>query len=329
MSKITFDKQGHDSFLDFIKAWAIICVLIGHTFPSLNKIGYSLWLGNQVPLFILIQTFHSYKQGAPKIRFNRVLDRVLLPFLLCEVIVFFVSLLKGGDANNLISSALLYGGYGPGSFYPWVYFQMAILLPLIYPFITRIPQKWLILLFIFICESLEVICSLVNLPDWIYRLLAVRYLFLVYLSLEWIRNGIVFNLKMLIFSLLSLAAIVYFRYYSINDEPLFFNTAWKTARWPCYYYVANLYVWILHWIWRGLSVMPNALKWVKVIASSTYEIYLVQMSVIFLFNVNYLGRFIEGSRCRLVVWAIVVWCISIGVGVLINTVKLKIKSIKQ
>jgi len=66
---ITFNTKGYDGFIDFIKAYAIICVLIGHTLiPYLHDIGYCIWAGMQVPLFILVQSFHGYKKERYRLR---------------------------------------------------------------------------------------------------------------------------------------------------------------------------------------------------------------------------------------------------------------------
>lgn len=96
MKAISFNKTGYDPFLDFIKAWAIKCVLFGHTFPYLDQVGYSLWLAAQVPLFILIQTFHSYKKDTPKINMAKIFSRVVLPFIICEFVVITIALCLGG-----------------------------------------------------------------------------------------------------------------------------------------------------------------------------------------------------------------------------------------
>lgn len=319
MRTLTFNKQGYDPFLDFIKVWAILCVLFGHTFPYLNQVGYSLWFANQVPLFILIQAFHCYKKDSPKINYKRILSRVMIPFLVCEVIVFSLSLLTGNNINSLIFRFLSRGGYGPGAYYPWIYLQMAIILPLIYPIIKKVPLNALFCFFLLVCEGFEVICSLVDLPDWIYRLLAIRYFFLIFLALQWLKKGIVLNKWMIVFSLLSMATIVYFRYLSINDEPWFYNTAWKTARWPCYYYVANLYVYFLYLLWTLVNRCSFASRCIKTIASSTYEIFLVQMSVIYLFHVQNI-RFVTNSYIQYVIWMVIIWVVSLGLGIMINKI---------
>lgn len=231
--------------------------------------------------------------------------------------VFGWLLFHGFEFNVLIYKVLHYGGFGKGAYYPWIYLQMAILLPLVHPILKKMTPPHLLLFFLVICEGLEILCSIIDLPDWIYRLLSIRYFFLIYLALIWIKKGIEPNWKMLLLSLLSLATIVYFRYFSVNDEPWFYNTAWKTARWPCYYYVANLYVYMLYLLWATIKKYDIVSKCVKRIASSTYEIFLIQMSVIYLFHVNHV-KFITNELLRYIIWIIIVWSISLGLGIGIN-----------
>lgn len=326
MKAITFNKIGYDPFLDFIKVWAIMCVLFGHTFPYLNQVGYSLWLGVQVPLFTLIQIFHAYKKDTPIISITKIFSRIFLPFIICEIVVFVIASCIVGGGKSLIYQGLLSGGYGPGAYYPWIYLQVAFLLPLIYPILKKIPQNALLWVFLIICEGCEIFFSIVDFPDWIYRLLAIRYFFLIYLAILWIKKGIVPDWKMLLFSLLSLATIVYFRYFSVNDEPWFYNTAWKTARWPCYYYVANLYVYMLYLLWTAINKSSFVSKCVKRIAASTYEIFLTQMSVIYLFHADCLS-IVQNSKLQFILWFVVVWVVSIVFGIKINELRLKFKKI--
>ena len=66
--------------------------------------------------------------------------------------------------------------------------------------------------------------SVIDLPDSIYRLLAVRYLFLLYLAWIWVRDGIVINKVTTLFSFLSFLSIIYFEYLSVDDEVLSYDT---------------------------------------------------------------------------------------------------------
>ena len=84
---INFNKTGYDPFLDFIKAYAILAVLLGHTFPFLDETGYFLWYGMQVPLFILVQVFHVLKKENYKLNLIQLFKRVFVPFIAVQVVI--------------------------------------------------------------------------------------------------------------------------------------------------------------------------------------------------------------------------------------------------
>ena len=285
-TSITFNKSGYDPFIDYIKAFAIIGVLIGHTFPFLDYWGYGLWIGMQVPLFVLVQSFHCFKKETSSFSIKKLSRRVILPFLLIQILLFSIFIIKDYIKNgdyNLVSLLKLFaidGGAGPGSYYPWVYLQIAILLPIIKKYMEKGTRIQLAVVSLIICEALEIVCSVIDLPDFIYRLLSIRYFFLFYIAWIWVTEGISINRKTLLLSLLSLLAAIYFYYYSVNDEPLFYNTAWITHRWPCYYYVAIVGVYLLYCIYQTLSKNNHIDSFIRLLAKCSYEIFLIQMAII-------------------------------------------------
>ena len=125
-------------------------------------------------------------------------------------------------------------------------------------------------------------CSVFTLPDWIYRLLALRYIFLIYLGAIWVKSGIKLNVLTIALSIASIAATVFFRNTDFDLEPWFYNTAWKTHRWLCYYYVSSLMCMVLHWLYCRLNSIEWLVSFIKEIAKSSYEIFLIQM-VVFVF----------------------------------------------
>lgn len=277
---VTFNKVGHDPFIDFIKAYAIICVLIGHTFPGLDTIGYGLWAGMQVPLFVLVQAFHTLKKEKSYLSIKKIFFRIFLPFFIVETCVFVILLwIYQSDISSLTRTYLIGGGTGPGSYYPWIYLQIAVVLPFVSRWMSKKSKTFLLIAYLIICEGLEIAFSIVDFPDVVYRLLAVRYIFLFYLAWIWVEEGIVINKKTCILSLLSFLAIIYFEYFSVNDEPLFFHTAWTFHRWPCYYYVAVGGVYLLFVLWKWLSKSLFAEKFIRMLSKCSYEIFLVQMAV--------------------------------------------------
>lgn len=108
--QIELNKSGHEPFLDFLKAYAIICVLIGHTFPYLNDVGAPLWLEMQVPIFILIQAFHVLKKPSSKLGLKKMFFRILLPYLVVLLGIIIVYLCFGKMDKEMISKGLVGGG---------------------------------------------------------------------------------------------------------------------------------------------------------------------------------------------------------------------------
>lgn len=237
---ITFNKNGYDPFIDYIKAFAIICVLIGHTFPLRDYWAYGLWVGMQVPLFVLVQSFHCFKKEHTSFSSKKIWWRIVVPFVLIQLVLFAFTFARNGDYDvvGLLRKFAVSGGLGPGSYYPWVYLQIAILLPVVKKWMDRGKKLQIALISLLICESLEIVSAIIDLPDSIHRLLAIRYFFLFYLARIWVKQGVVINKKTIFFSLMTLLAAIYFYYFSVDDEPFFYHTAWKCHRWPCYYYVA-------------------------------------------------------------------------------------------
>lgn len=107
MIKITFNKSGYEPFFDFIKAYSILCVLMGHTIRFLKETGYSLWYGMQVPLFVLIQSFHALKKESYSFSIKKISKRIIYPFLLIQIIPTGYELISDGYANNLITRWLI------------------------------------------------------------------------------------------------------------------------------------------------------------------------------------------------------------------------------
>ena len=322
---IQFNRSGYDPFIDFIKAYAIICVLIGHTLP-VTDLGYGLWAGMQVPLFILVQTFHFYKKEGTRLNIKKIIQRVLLPFVVIGLLEFLVLCFfnAGNDYKQLIIKLLLNGGgCGPGSYFPIIYVQIAVILPCFRWVINRLNRTQLIWFFLILAEGLEVLCSLIQLPEWLYRLFAIRYLFLILLGWLWVKEGITLDRKMVLLSIVSALAIIYFEYVAvylkINNEPWFFNTAWTFHRWPCYYYCANGLVFLLHIIWKWINKTGWINCLIKELAKSSYEIFLVQMCVC------YARGFLHMPG---VVGVIVVWTISIVGGIAFNRLNNKIFRVK-
>lgn len=305
---ISFNKSGYEPFLDFIKAYAIICVLIGHTIPYIHESGLSLFVDMQVPLFVLVQVFHVYKKDVYKLDIKKLFFRIFLPFFTIQMIPLAHGLLTNDDTKQFIIKYLIRGGIGPGSYYPWLYLQLAIIIPLVKPFFNRGSMLTKIIVVILICEGFEVLESLVNVPPLVHRLLPIRYFFLIFLGWTWVETGIVINWKTIILSLFSLASVVYFEYFNSELEPWFYDTSWNIHRWPCYLYVSMLLCTFLYFLYSHIMNKAFILKYVNKVAKSSYEIFLLQMVAIEMIPSICLTK---SSIINYLIWLLIIFSVSI------------------
>ena len=281
MQSITFNLKGHDLFIDAIKAYAIMWVLIGHFFPGTKYLLYPIWGGYEVPLFIIVQCFHFFKKDEPSLRIGRIFTRVILPFIYIQLFIVVILFIGKGFSGlgEILSYFPQHGGYGQGDYYPFVYVQIALLLPVFYWVTNKIgDKKWtLFFLYLILCEGLELFSSFLHIPNSVYRYLAFRYLFLVYFGWLWVKEGIKLDTNTLLLSLLSLLSIVFFAYIRKPCEPWFLDTVWAYHRWPCYFFVAELLVYILNKVWLWLSKYKSVVGAVSFLSIHTYDIFLAQM----------------------------------------------------
>ena len=174
-----------------------------------------------------------------------------------------------------------------------------------------------------ICEGLEILSSLMGIPDWLYRLLSIRYFFLIYLGWLWVKEGIVINVKTIALQLLSMVAIIYFDYYYTPTEPWFFDTAWRCHRWPCYFYVSTLFCGILYWLYNKTKENSIIRYTTKMLAKSSYEIFLIQMVIIPIMTQI---SFVNNMYINFYIKTTLIFVISIFIGHFFNKIYFKIYS---
>lgn len=311
---LTFNKTGYDPFIDFLKAYSIICVVIAHILPSefYKYILFQVWGDMQVPMFVLIQVFHAYKKGVkPKLNWSSLLKRIFLPFVVIQAVIISFKVLTGGHfyGQNFIVS----GGYGPGSYYIWIYLQIAFLLVIIWSWLRRLSLNQALVWFLIFSLGFEILCSVIDCPEWLYRLLCVRYLFLIPLGMIWIEKGVTINRNTVIISFLSIVAVLFFMFTNYDLEPFFFNTGWKTHRWICYFYLPILLTYVLYLVWNSMKENPVIEKAVKWTAARSYEIFLSQMAVLVCLPFAYLSVLLKGL-VGFSIWAVLVLTLSLFFG---------------
>lgn len=306
MQVVVFQKSGYDPFLDFIKAYSILCVLFAHTIPFLDEIGYCLWAGMAVPLFILIQVFHVFKNDTNALNIRKLFQRIFLPFILVQAITFGIDAMRCSSVKELAAKYIM-GGVGAGSYYPWLYLQMAIVLYIVRPMLEKCTGIQKLIVLMLVCEVFEILLSLTGLSDSVYRFLPVRYFFLIYLGWVWVKYGIRLTPTTVVLSLLSMASIIYFAYFYIPTEPWFYDTAWRFHRWPCYFYASTFLCSILFWVYDKTKNNEFVAKSTKMLAKCSYEIFLLQMVVLHLMpSIDYTNKYaLEFAGIKFIsVWGI-------------------------
>lgn len=311
---LIFNKDGYDPFIDFLKAYSILCVVIAHILPPgiYKYILFQVWGAMQVPMFILIQVFHAYKRGQkPKQNWTSLLKRIILPFVAVQTVIIGFKAINGG--GNLWVSFLTGGGYGPGSYYIWIYLQIAILLVVLWPWLRRLSLNETLVIFLIISVGFELVFSVLDCPERLYRLLCVRYLFLIPLGFIWVEKGVLINKKTVLYSVISIVAVLFFVFTNYDLEPFFYNTGWKTHRWICYFYLPILLTYGLYLIWTRMKenqVIEKAVKWT---AARSYEIFLSQMAVLVCLPFACFSVLIKGF-VGFSIWAVLVLTLSLFFG---------------
>lgn len=237
-------------------------------------------IGQAVPIFMVVSGYLGYAKYKKNCLIDlrhqipKLFKRVLLPFLIILLIQIFLKL-KIGNLN--IESLLEKGGIGPGSYYPYVFIQCAFCLPFIAAIVHRYKRVWVSSV-IMICLSVcfNTLLDAVNISDSAYRLLAVRYLFYLYLGCIWNKGGMKSKVTMTALVIMSAIFVYLQRYQYINFEPLFIND-WRGYNWLGAFYTTGV-IYVLGKIYQA-NFSAGLKKAFVLLGRYSYEIFLTQMFV--------------------------------------------------
>ena len=283
-AKLVLKKDGYDPFIDFLKGVCIIFVIINHCMPEIimKYSGFMFWGVSAVPIFLLIQVFHAYKRGCnnTKVNYKKIWNKIALPFFICQFIICIAFILKShhaqlSDVITVISNWMKSGGYGPGAYYPWIYLQFAILLPLLSPIFKKNSPLFCIL-FIMISQSVETACAYFHLPQLAYRLLFLRYIFIFYLGYLLATKGYALNKYTFGASVICLLVSFIIVYGGINLSPFIYDFVNPVCHWFCYVYIAYLLLFLLK---LAYDHIPNGSfqNYLLDAGKYSYEIFLFQI----------------------------------------------------
>jgi peptidoglycan/LPS O-acetylase OafA/YrhL len=274
--------KSRDSSLDFIKGIAILSVILLHSTPH-HKLLQIAWIGQAVPLFLLVTaylTYGSFHRGQKLSKWYsgqsvlKMFKRILLPFVLVTLIQCIIFCIFKSNFSFL--SVVTAGGIGPGCYYPWIYLQCWIALPLMIWVIDRLSIARSFILFLAVSVALEIISSFLSVPAFLYRLLFYRYLFLIYLGCIIHKIDFKLNRKWIILAIVAIAFAVFEIYGDTDMRPMFYNQ-WKGYHWLTAFYAV--------FIFCGLRSIYNTIQYNTIsnlfilLGKNSWEIFLCQMFV--------------------------------------------------
>lgn len=283
--------------IDFIKALTIIAVIMLHTIPGDKLFAvlspFHIW--HAVPIFMVIAGITSTLSTTKHNSIFRLSDeysigklkkyskRILIPFTFIWLAEIFIMAAFKGITLRQILKYYFVGGIGPGSYFTPIFIQHLLCFPIIMWLFDTFSDHRNIILFLTFAFSIfaEWLCIQVNVPDPLYRLLYVRYIFAVAIGVFMAKYGL-----QLLVSFLSLFSAVYITmvsYLKINVD--FIYPSWGFQHAPAYFYTALIII-ILWNIYPYFKRMGLSLNY---IGRSSFHIFLFQMLYFWILSRRLLG----------------------------------------
>ena len=284
MERIEFKKVGYDPQIDYIKGLCILFVVWTHCMNrgELSNILFPYWGDTAVPIFIIIQVFHYYKKGVsirmPSV--SKLWKRILRPYITMVALMFIALFFMYYDmTDGTFSPTLYWEKRGPGSYYIFIYLEMAFVIPLFAPLFRKFSTKWLFVFFLILSQLVEIVCSLTHTPDNIYWIVFFRYIFLIFIGYLLATKGLILNKLTITASIFSMFFLYLFAYKEIDMEPLFCThlSLWPLCHWVCYIYIAFFFLEFLKYTYTQIVACNRILSYINNIGKYSYEIYLFQI----------------------------------------------------
>lgn len=291
---LSFEKYKYDPFLDFVKGICIVLVILTHCINSKIDLysGFSIWGRPAVPVFLIIQVFHCYKRGIGEATFNKqkIWNRIFKPFIYCQLFILsFIGIVYFyNDYYGLFYSLkkiLISGGLGPGAYYPWIYVQFAFILPLFKTAFKKLSILSLFFLFVFLSHISELFFIYFDIPEEIYSIIFLRYIFLIYIGYICVYKGLVINKLTILAIIISLLFTFIFVYSDVDLSPFFYTETrgWKTCHWVCYIYMTYLFLLVIKLIYNKIIKNSIVIDFIVLLGKRSYEIFLFQIIYFVLF----------------------------------------------
>lgn len=275
--------MSRDLRIDYLKTCAIVMIITQHSLSNsiIQKIGGAFYISQAVSIFIILSAY-NFANSYNRINVITIIDcyrtntlkkisRILVPF----IIMFLIELLILLTINTNISLyelliAFITGGYGPGSYFTPIMIQLILIFPLLYYWGKKNMKSMLIVIFL-INLCFEVYAHF-NLTNNEYRLILIRYLFLIslgiYLSLVKTAN------KYIIIICTAISIMYIFSIHYLNFKPPVF-LQWQSRNVPSFFYPFALI--LLSFKYLPQKINATLKRIIVLISNSTFHIFLIQM----------------------------------------------------
>ncbi len=246
-----------------------------------------------VPVFFLLSGYNSYisysrkKDDSLKALYapSEMLPKlgwILLPYTVLYIIEAIYSVVTGiytfGGVGDILGTYLT-GGINRGVFggyYVTLLLEFTILSPLFYSLMKKNPFSGL-LCFLVGNILYELCVSLFHMPNPVYRLILLRYIFMVGVGYFMAIKGTSADAATNILMILSFAAgVIYLCAYDYHGYMSNLTIYWRSTCLFSFFYAVPV-IWYLFYFFKDRSVPSPIGKWWAVIGSSTWHIFLFQM----------------------------------------------------
>lgn len=167
-----------------------------------------------------------------------------------------------------------------------------------------------VLILLAISMSLNIVLSLTNIaPEPIYRLLSVRYFFLVAVAYIWLHHN---DYNKFVLLLLGCLSLVYLWYHnSFNFSPFVYDgDGWTLHNYPGYFFTLVMIVVLLAFAKENKD--SKAMKFFTWCGENTWYIFLAQMFVISVFNKDWINTLIINTYISTIVYVLTIFVFSLG-----------------
>lgn len=265
-------------FWDYMKAFAIILVIINHSLSDRSTLWFIGIIRMAVPIFILTSGFTfslSIEKGdsvsawyKPTKLFKKICYFSIPAVLTCAIYAFA----KGMGVYGFIRAVIL-ANYGLGSYYYNVLMQLIFIFPIIYVIVNRKRGGgiWIVAAVDLLYEAA---LYFMQIKVSYYRVISFRYLFIMALGVLLVEKHKFKRSKLICMFIVGAAWIVFFY---LTPAEIFHYYPWENTNMICGLYIFP----IMYFLYSKSGSGKIKIRWVhnmvSIIGRNTYFILMTQM----------------------------------------------------